>query len=53
MALAAWLPNVGNQTPGDPVKDGGSGEDHQVWLLYLEQCDSSVLMLEDCGHSSV
>lgn len=27
IVLAAWLPNVGNQSTGEPVKDLSDGED--------------------------
>lgn len=29
MALAAWLLNVGNLSPGEPVKDVSGREDHE------------------------
>ncbi len=29
MVFAAWLLNVGNQSPGEPVKDAGGREDHE------------------------
>lgn len=45
MVLAAWLLNVGNQSPGEPVKDVSGREDHEsghsIW-----QRDRSVLMVE-------
>lgn len=48
MVLAAWLLNVGNQSPGEPVKDVSGGEDHEsghsIWrrdrpVLMVEQFD--------------
>lgn len=45
MVLAAWLLNVGNQSPGEPVKDVSGGEDHESGHSIWRR-DRSVLMLE-------
>lgn len=52
MVLAAWLLNVGNQSPGEPVKDVSGIEDHEsghsIW-----RGDRSVLMVEQFDLLSV
>lgn len=52
MALAAWLLSVGNQSPGEPVKDVRSREDHEsghsIW-----RHDRTVLMVKQFDLLSV
>lgn len=45
MVLAAWLLNVGNQSPGEPVKNVSGREDHESGHSIWRR-DRSVLMAE-------